>query len=208
MRWYRTLCAAQRTRKSSLRVDSSPTRSVKCTVVRITAGVRAERSDELGGEAIPVGVEVVSRRVEEREAGAVGWLLGALEHGGVQGAPEHVGSEVVALDVADDRGRLDRVEEALQDRVDALLRQAASGVDASGLAARARSKRCVRSASSSCSARASASRTVSETPVELSRVRGARSSRCSHRRARRPPRGAVPDTRRPCRRAAARPARA
>jgi hypothetical protein len=48
-------------------------------VVGIAAGLGAQVRDELGGDAVPVGVEVGGARVEEGEPGAVGGLLAAVE---------------------------------------------------------------------------------------------------------------------------------
>jgi hypothetical protein len=59
--------------------------------------------DEVARDLFPVGVEVLRRRVEEGEAGAVGGLLDAVEDRRVQRAAELVGVEVVQAAVADDR---------------------------------------------------------------------------------------------------------
>src|SRR3954465_6935803 len=77
--------------------------------------------DELGGDAVPLGVEVGGRWVQESEAGAVYGLLAAVEDGRVQRTPERVGSEVVQTRVADRRRRADLVEDALHDRANLLL---------------------------------------------------------------------------------------
>jgi hypothetical protein len=45
-------------------------------VVRVASSLRAQVGDEIRGHALPVGIEVDRRGVEEREAGAVGGLLG------------------------------------------------------------------------------------------------------------------------------------
>jgi hypothetical protein len=80
--------------------------------------------DELGGDAVPVGVEVGGARIEEREAGAVGRLLAALEQRGVQRPAERVGAQVVQARVAHRRGRGDLIEDALHDGADAALDRA------------------------------------------------------------------------------------
>ena len=94
---------------------------LEVAVVRVAPGLRAQRRDELGGQPVPVGVELARRRVQEREPPAVGRLLGAVEHRRVQRAAKRVGGQVVAVDGADDRRRLDLVEQALHDRADARL---------------------------------------------------------------------------------------
>ena len=94
---------------------------LEVAVIGVAAGLRAQRRDQLRGQPLPVGVEVARRRVQEGEARAVGRLLGAVEHRRVQRAAERVGGQVVAVDGADDRRRLDLVEQALHDRADARL---------------------------------------------------------------------------------------
>ena len=156
VRWKRTLCAAHRTRNSSLRVDSSPIEVRELAVVGVAAGLGAQVRDELRGERAPSRRRSRRRRVQEGEAGAVGGLLAALEHRRVQRAAERVGGEVVHAAVAHDRRRGHLVDDALHDRPDALLgRPRALGRRPGWRRARGRS-RCARSASSSCSARASA----------------------------------------------------
>jgi hypothetical protein len=94
---------------------------LQTTVVGIAPGVRAQVRDQFAGQPIPVGVEVDRGRVQEGEPSAVGGLLATLEDGGVQGAAERVGGQVVAVVAADDRGRDDLVEDPLHERPDALL---------------------------------------------------------------------------------------
>jgi hypothetical protein len=58
--------------------------------------------------------------IEERESGAVGRLLRALEQRRVEGVPEPVGGEVVHPRVANERRRAHRVKDPLNRRADAL----------------------------------------------------------------------------------------
>ena len=81
--------------------------------------------DEILGRALPVGIEVLRGRVEEREPGAVGRLLPALEHRRVERPAERVRGEVIHAAVAHDRRRRHPVDDALDDRPDALLGGAA-----------------------------------------------------------------------------------
>ena len=192
VRWKRTLCAAQRTRNSSLRVDSSPMRSDSWRSYGLRAGLGAQVGDELGRDALPVGVEVDGGRVEEREAGAVRRLLAAVEHRRVQRAAERVGADVVEPGVAHERRRGDLVEDLLHDRPDALLDRSRRASRATGLAARARSKRCARSASSSWSAPASPSRTQLGDAADVAALQALVVLDAHRRPARRPPRGAGP----------------
>jgi hypothetical protein len=107
-----------------------PDQVLQVAVVRVVTGLRAQGGDELGGQAVPVGVEVGRRRIEEGEPGAVGRLLRALEHRAVERTAEGVGRHEIAMGVADDRRRLDLVEQAKDDRTDALLaRSGAAGSD-------------------------------------------------------------------------------
>src|SRR4051794_753164 len=122
---------------------------VQGTVVRVTPGVRTECRDEPGGETIPFRIEIGRRRIEEREPSTVRRLLGALEHRRVEGASERIGSQVVTPDMADDGSRVDLIEQALHTGRIRGFPAGRERLGASGLAARARSKRCARSASSS-----------------------------------------------------------
>ena len=88
----------------------------QAAVIGVAAGLGAQVRDEVARGALPVGVEVVRRRVQEGEAGAVGRLLAALEHRRVERAAERVGRDVVDPAVAHDRRRGHRVDDALHDR--------------------------------------------------------------------------------------------
>ena len=119
-------------------------------VVGVAACLGAQVSDELGGDVLPLGIEVRGDGIQEREACAVGGLLAAVEHRRVQRAPERVGAEVVQAGVADGRRRGDLVEDAAARPGGSrcLTGRGRFGSDP-GSAARTRSKRCARSASSS-----------------------------------------------------------
>ena len=76
--------------------------------------------DEVLGRLLPVQEELLSGRVEEGEACAVGRLLAAFEQWRVERAAELVGGEVVAAHVADRCRSGDAVEDALYRRPNAL----------------------------------------------------------------------------------------
>ena len=124
--WKRTLWAAHQVRNSSLRVESSPTRSVSPRSKGLLPAWRAEVGDEVFRHAFPVGVEVDRGGVQEGPARAVGRLLAAVEHRRVEGAAEVVGGDVVESRVARERRRVDRVEDALHGGPDTLLDRAAA----------------------------------------------------------------------------------
>ena len=82
--------------------------------------------DEILGGALPVGVEVLRGRIEEREPGAVRGLLAALEDRRVERPAESVRGEIVDAAVAHDRRSRHPVDDLLDDRPDALLGGAAA----------------------------------------------------------------------------------
>ena len=82
--------------------------------------------NELRRHPLPVGIEVDGGRIEEREAGAVGRLLAAVEHRRIQRAAERVGADLVEPGVADKCRGGDLVEDLLDHRPDALLDRVAS----------------------------------------------------------------------------------
>lgn len=97
----------------------------ECAVVRVSAGLGAEVSDEVSGGVFPVDEELLGGRIEEREAGAVGRLFAAVEEWRVEGSAERVGCEVVAASVAERGGSGDRVEDVVEAGPDALWRGSA-----------------------------------------------------------------------------------
>ena len=116
--WLRTLRLLQRRRKSSLRVDSSPTRSCSVFVVRVAAGFGVQDRDAGVGGEVPVGVEVVGGvEVQEGEPDEVRHRVARrLVDGGVHGSAEVVGGEQVHPAVADDRRGGEGIEHPLQTR--------------------------------------------------------------------------------------------
>ena len=120
-------------------------------VVRVAAGFGPEHGGDVVGGAVPVGEELPCGRVEVDEAGVVRGPARVGEDRGVQGAGEAVGGEHVVPGVAHPGGR---VGDGVQDLLDAVgdaggLRRCRCRGGA-GWAARARSNRWARSASSSC----------------------------------------------------------
>ena len=119
--------------------------------MRVAAGGRAQDRDGLAGDAVPVAVERLGSRVEEDEPGDVDRPRGRVVQLGEQRAAELVGGQDVEALVLDERGGAgDRVEGPLDLGPDALLGRRRRGGAGVGCAARARSKRWARSASSSC----------------------------------------------------------
>ena len=96
---------------------------LEAAVIRVAPGLRAQRRHQLGRQSLPVGVELARRRVQEREPPAVGRLLAAVEHRRVERAAQRVGGQVVAVDGADDRRRLDLLEQPQQHRAHTRLQR-------------------------------------------------------------------------------------
>ena len=139
-------------------------------VVRVAAGFGAQHGDDVGRDALPVDVEVRRARIEEEEPRGVrrlragcrtgprrargrGWLAPRMSSRPLR---TNAGTPAIASSMCCTLGR-----------IRCCARRRLRGGDV--CVARARSNRCARSVSSSCSARASASSTVSETPLALPR---------------------------------------
>jgi hypothetical protein len=163
----------------------------KSPVIGMAASLGVQQGDSVVDDPVPVAEELGRARRED-EPGAVGWP----DRFGIdrqeQREAKLVGGQDVKTSIEQERGRADhRVEGALHTGPDPLRagRRGARVVPA----ARIRSRRWLRSASSSCRARVMPSMTLPETPVALPR-----SAWCSTG-SRSPPEG------RPRRRAAPRP---
>ena len=90
-------------RKLSLRVESSPTRSLRARSYGSRPASDRRWATRSFARAFPIDEEVLGDRVEKREAGAVGRLFSALEERRVECPAEGVGGEVVPPAVADCR---------------------------------------------------------------------------------------------------------
>ena len=116
------MCAAQRTRKSSLRVDSSPTRSGEPLVVRVPSGLGAQDGDGVVGHRLPVEEEVAGSLVQEDEPGDVHGADGVVEQRRVERGAEPVGGEHVEAAVAHVGGLVGHgVDDPLHHRPDPFL---------------------------------------------------------------------------------------
>src|SRR6266487_173315 len=114
VRWKRTLWAAHRLRKSSLRVESSPMSSMSCLSWGFASGFRAEHGGDVVSGALPVGEEVAGCGVEVDEAGVVRRAARVGEDRRVERPGHAVGGEHVVPGVADPRGCFgDGVEDLL-----------------------------------------------------------------------------------------------
>ena len=155
--------------ESSLRVESSPTRSCSC----LSCGSRpasVRRMATAMSAACPSRGRTGARPVEERVTGEVRGRGRVGEHVGVERSPEVVGGEQVHPAVADDRGPGgDGVEDPLQaGRGGPPFGRAPPGPDqGAGAVGGPREVEQVGRAlrRSSCRARAIASRTVGDTPA-------------------------------------------
>ena len=74
--WMRTLWAAQRTRKSSLRVDSCSDQVGEVAVVGVAAGFGAQDGHGVVRDGVPFAEERRGLRVEEDEPGVAGGAFG------------------------------------------------------------------------------------------------------------------------------------
>jgi hypothetical protein len=141
-------------------------------VVGVAAGGRAQRGDDVVRDAVPVEVEVAGARGSRktnRAAFGFSWPSnissyrarpsGLAARMSRRSLPMWAAAPVIASSSCCTEGRMRCL----------VGRQRGGGPI--GWAARARSKRCARSASSSCSARASASRTLSDAPARSPRSR-------------------------------------
>ena len=108
-------------RKRSLRVASSPTRSLRIRSYGRPAGLGSKQGDDLAGVAFPVPVERLGPRVEKDEPGRVHRPLRHDEHLREQRAPEPVRGDRIEPTVLDEhRHTAHRVDQLLHVRPDLL----------------------------------------------------------------------------------------
>ena len=95
-------------------------------VAGVAAGLGAQVRDQVLRRALPIDIELARRGIQEREQGAVGRLLAALERRRVQRAAERVGGQVVDAAVAHDRRRGHGLKDPEHHRPQALLDDSAA----------------------------------------------------------------------------------
>ncbi len=138
-------------------------------VVGVPAGLRAQDGDRVVGDAVPVAVEVGRSRAEEDEPGWFTGRTGSTYNSEKRARPSAFAERMSKRPFCTRAGApvIASISLCTLGRTRCCVRRRRRGV--AGWAARARSNRCARSASSSCRARASASRTLSETPLRFPR---------------------------------------
>ncbi len=132
-------------------------------IVRIATCLGAQDGDDVVRDAVPLRVESSGAIVEEDEPRGVRRLRRGIEVLRVERTAEAVCAEDVKPAVANIASSMCCTDGRMRGCARRRLRVVAGCVE------RARSNRCARSGSSSCSARASASSTESETPPALPR---------------------------------------
>ena len=181
--------ARRRTRRCGW---TAPRSGRSARVARITAGLDPQRAGQVVGDLVPVQEEAARVRVEEHVPGQVQRQLVVVETAALQRPAQVVRGEEVHPRVADVGRRSVIPARIARPRAAAARSAPRRARDGPAGGVRARSNRCCRSASSSCSARATRLEHRLGGAGRGCRVRAGRSSRRSPRRAWRPPRDAGP----------------